>query len=824
MTGSNWGFGEGPIADLRVLDLLEGASGAYLTKLLAVLGADVVKVEPPSGDRLRRCRPFLADRPGGDRSLPWLHMNASKRGIALDLEAEADRERLRALLRDADVVVENRPVGELDRLGLGWAALHELNPSLVMTSITPFGQTGPRSGWRGSDIVGYASGGMMYMTGEADEPPVRLGGGQADHLAGLYGAVGTLAALAHRTVSGEGQRIDVSVQEAVAATMVDAGVTYYQFNDRLNPRRVGSDHPIVVPVLIAPCVDGWMTISGLDPHMFRSLMAWAREKGVDVSAVDDPQFDAPMSRLPLRDLIHLLIREATAKFTKAEVYAELQSRGVPAAPVSSVKDLAENEQLLFREFFTPVPLAEAERPVKDSGPPFRLESTPVPAPAAAPRLDQHREELERGSRPPRRPAGRTGRRGEPWGARRALTGLRVADFSAALAGPFAGRLMATEGAEVIRVEAVNRLDALRSMSTDPERAGAYINTNAGKMGISLDITVPEGLEVAKALIAESDVMVENYRPGVMESAGLGWEAVRKVNPSLIMCSMPAQGGSGPHREYTAYAPTLNGLTGFTYLTGFPESVPTAFAAGFIDQMAGAHAVVGILAALYHRDRTGEGQHIDLSQFEAGVGMLGSAVLEYFANHRVPERQGNRDPNAAPHGCYACRDEDTWIAIAVGDDEQWTRLVEAMGRADLGEDEDLRTLEGRLQRAAELDREIAAWTAERDAQELMVELQAAGVAAGAVQTMGDLLERDAHLAARGFYEDVDHEVAGRFKLERAGFLLEGTPGSLEGRAGPLLGQHNDHVLSEILGLSEERIDELRAKGVVGPRPGLAATSK
>lgn len=804
-----------PLAGLRALDLMDGSLGAYAGRLLASLGVDVVKVEPPDGDSLRAHRPFLDDVEGPQRSLRWLHLGAGKRGIALDLDDPDDQAVARRLAATVDIVLENRPVGYLAARGLGHAELRELDPRIIVASITPFGQTGPRSGWKGTDIVGYATGGLMFQTGEPDEPPVRLGGHAAEHLAGMYAVVGVMAALTRRTGTGAGDHVDVSVQEAVAATFIDAGATYYQFNDGLNPTRVGTEHAIVVPVLQSPCTDGSVVFAAPMPHQFRSVLAWCAEQGVDVSMFDDPDFDKPMSRLPVRDLIHYTIREATAKRPKTEVYDAIQARGIPCAPVNSVADLAENVQLAARTWFTPLDLPEPGRTAKVQGPAFRMGRTPLRAPTPAPTIGEHGEQIraELGAVQPVEEARFVTRRGRAWGTPRALTGLRVLDMTIALAGPWAGRVFATEGAEVIRVETAKRVDTLRQFAKHPEKSGSFINTNAGKLGITLDISTEPGRELARRLVAESDVLLENFRPGVLERAGLGWDEVRTINPDLIMCSMPAQGETGPHREYIAYAPALTALAGFTYLTGYPESKPTAVAPGFIDLLSGAHAVIASLAALHHRDRTGEGQHIDLSQTEAAIAMLDANVLEYFANGRVPQRQGNRDPNAAPHGCYPCAGEDRWVVVAVQTDDEWRRLATAIGRAELASDPGLATRAGRAEREADLDAAIAAWTRERDPQEAMAVLQEAGVPAGAVQTVGDLLEVDGHLRERGYYEPVQHPVMGTVRVDRAAFRLRSIPGGLDGRAAPLLGEHDDEVFGAILGLSEDEIAALRDQEVI-----------
>lgn len=810
---------ERPLADIRVVDLVQGPAGAFAGKLLTTLGADLIKVEPRGGDPLRGEAPFLAGEPGADRALRWHNHRGGARSVVLDPESSEDREQLLALIASADALIENYAPGGLAEMGLGPDVLHHLNPALVLTSVTPFGQDGPRSHWQGPDIVGYAMGGMMALTGEPTEPPVRLGGAQANQLAGMYAVVGLLCALTARARTGLGRHVDVSIQESVAAHIADAGITYYQFNDRMNPERVGTEHPVVVPCGIFPCDDGYIIFNCLEPHQYGQLVAWLGEQGGYVEPLEAPEFAVAMNRLPARDLINTLLGAAAASLSKAIMYPALQGKRVPCAPVSSVADLASNPQLLAREFFKQVKLADDGPAVASAGSPFRFTANQPPTAARAPRLDEHRDEILGDlARRPALKLPRVSRRGRRWSDQpRALDGVRVIDFSWALAGPWAGRMLAHEGAEVIRVESATRLDALRLFAHDPEKAGTYINANAGKLGVSLELTAPGVGELAQRLAASADVVLDNFRPGVMQRLGLAHEDLAALNPEIITCSLPAQGETGPHREYVAYAPVLTALAGFTNATGYAEGRPTAICTGFIDQLASAHAVAAVLAALHHRDRTGEGQHIELSQFEAAVGMLDTAVLEYFANGSEPGRRGNRDENAAPHGIYPCAGEDQWLAICAGTDEQWRRLASAIERQDLLEDERLATLAGRLEAHAELDTALGEWSAPRDAEAAMSLLQEAGVPAGKVQRVGDMLERDPHMIARRFYESTDHPVMGKVMVDGAPFRILQEDGHLLGRAGPLMGQDTRAVLEEILGLQAAEIDELAASGGITCTP-------
>ena len=422
-----------------------------------------------------------------------------------------------------------------------------------------------------------------------------------------------------------------------------------------------------------------------------------------------------------------------------------------------------------------------------------------------------------------------------------LTGIRVADFSWFGAGPIAGEVFANLGAQVIRVESESHLDGLRKTQPVPPGAegpnvsGYYNNFNAGKLSFTLNLNNHGARQVALDLLAKSDVMIENYTPRVIEKWGLTYDEVVKVNPTIIYANMPMQGTWGPHRDFLGFGGVLAPVTGFSYLTGWPDRPPIGVGTNYPDYVINpGHCVVAVLAALRYRSRTGKGQRIELAQVESTVAALGPAVMEYAVNGRVPERSGNRVPHGAPHGVFPCLPrpqqgnlpprqrlaaggdgpvmEDRWLAIAVFSDAQWEALKDVMGRPAWAEEERFSTVLGRKANEDELEAQIALWTQRITSEEGMRLLQARGVPAGVVQTAEDVLDHDEHLKARGYYVYLDHPEAGRNAYDDPQFRLSETPARLQGPA-PLLGQHNDFVLREVLGYSDERIAELLVEQVV-----------
>ncbi|HXG42424.1 MAG TPA: CoA transferase [Dehalococcoidia bacterium] len=400
-----------------------------------------------------------------------------------------------------------------------------------------------------------------------------------------------------------------------------------------------------------------------------------------------------------------------------------------------------------------------------------------------------------------------------------LKGIRVADFSWFGAGPIFTMALAHYGAEVIRIESQIRPDGLRLTQPMPKDrppginlSGYYNNFNAGKLSFSLNMASQQGRELALRLIAKSDIVAENFTPGTFEKWGLTYERILQVKPDIIMVREPMQGLSGPHRDFAGFGAVITPLAGISYLSGFPHRPPVGLGTNYTDYVINpGHALVATLAALRYRNRTGKGQLIEVAQFESSVNVISVALLDCAANGRVQERQGNRLPYACPHGAYRCQGDDRWVAIAVFSDEEWEAFCRVVDE-EWVRDQRFATLLGRKAHEDELDRLIESWTSQREAEEVMEQLQAAGVPAGVVQSAADTLDRDPHLKARGYYHYLEHPEAGRTAYDGPGFRLSETPGGPRGPA-PLLGQHTEYVCKQVLGLSDDEIADLVAEGVL-----------
>lgn len=411
--------------------------------------------------------------------------------------------------------------------------------------------------------------------------------------------------------------------------------------------------------------------------------------------------------------------------------------------------------------------------------------------------------------------------------KQALEGLKVADFSWFGAGPICANHLAAYGATVIRVESETHVDALRTIApfakgkTGYNVSGYFNNFNAGKYGITLNLNTDEGQKVARKIVEWADVFLTNITPRVIERWGLTYDRISEWNPQIIAAYQPMQGYEGPHRDFLGFGAVLTPITGYSYLSGFPHREPMGLGTNYPDYVINpGHTLVAILAALHYRHRTGVGQHIECAQIESSVAPLAPAIFDYTANGVVQGRAGNHIAEAAPHNAYRCAPltdggrpmDERWVAIACFSDAEWTALISAMDEPEWALDAKFSTHAARKENEDELDANINSWTADKDAYEVMQDLQSRGVPAGVVQSARELLDVDAHIRERGYYVYLDHPEAGRSAYDGPPAVLSKTPGRLRSPA-PCLGEHTEYVCKELLGLTDDEIAELMIAGAL-----------
>lgn len=815
------GKGEGMLSPYCVLDLTD-EKGLLCGKLLGDLGADVIKIEKPGGDPARFIGPFYHDETDPEKSLFWFSYNTNKRGITLDLESVEGRETFRKLARTAAFVVESFPPGYLDKLGLGYSDLEKLNPEIIMVSITPFGQKGPHKGFKGPDIVTWAMCGQMASIGDPDRPPIRVSHHAQSHLQGAAaGAFGAVMALYHRQETGEGQHVDVSIQ-ASATQLI--GTFIWDIMKISLPRGFSLG---IKPPHMWPCADGYVLWFLFDRDVARRmnepLIKWMESEGSAdpyLAEFDWNTFDLKKTTQEIVDRLCAPIWGFFAKRTKAELLTGAVKHRLILYPVSTVSDIMQSAQLDARNFWVRLEHPELGASLVYPGPFAKGGELSPRITRRAPLIGEHNDEIFRElqiSSPKK--AVQTNRRKNKGLSAKPMAGIRIADFTSYAAAPMATKYFADYGAEVIKVEGKSRPDQWRTFAPFKDnipgvnRSGSFNQINTGKRSIALNLKHPKGVETARRIAACSDIVIENFAGGVMNRMGLGYDEIRKIRPDIIMISTCMQGQTGPHASHPGFGPHLTALSGFCHISGWPDRAPVEIGT-YTDLISPYFVGLTALAALDYRRRTGKGQYFDLSQYEIALQYLAPLILDYTVNGRVANRMGNALAYAAPHAAYRCRKEnnfDRWCTIAVFTEEEWKRFGEVIGRSPWIYDPKFATLQGRKENEEELNRLVEEWTINYSPEEVMNKMQSAGVPAGVVETGRDQLEIDPQLKHRHAFWELDHPEIGRYRAPAPPFLLMKT--GCELRRAPLLGEDNQYVLKEILGMSDDEISELLRKGAI-----------
>ncbi len=775
-------------------------------------------MEPPGGDPARRIGPFIDDDPDPEKSLYWAAYNTSKRSITLDIENGKDRNRFLKLAGQAKFLIESFPPGYLDNLGLSFEILHDLNPSLILVSITPFGQTGPYAHFKDSDLINMGMGGQMTLCGDRDRAPLRFTAEQSYPLGGIYGAMAALAAHLYREKTGLGQHIDVSIQEAVFQTSRSTRIYWdlQRFLEQREGSRMGRG--VINFRNIWPCKDGlvsWRIFVANLGKWTGALFNWMNEEGLAADLFNIPWEGLDMATLSQKEIerFEVPVQAFFLEHTKDELFQQSLKRGFVLFPLSTVKDLYESEQLKARAFWKEVFYPSPGRTIPHPGPPFFVDGKNDDL-KKPPLIGEHNQEIlgqqaEQPGRPhPSLPLDKNG--GPP------LDGLKILDFSWVIAGPKGTKYLANLGATVVRVESEQHIDFLRAYPPFPggisgiNRSGTWAHLNDGKYGMALNTKHPKARMVLKKLVQWADVVVENFTPGTMERWGLAYEDLKKINPGIIMLRASLMGQTGPYALQTGLGTMLQAYAGFSNLIGWPDRSPVGTAAPYSDFPNGGYIAIGVLAGLDYKRRTGKGLCIDLSQLESSEQMLIPALLDYGANKRVLQAMGNQHPDACPHGAYPCQGEDRWVLISVFDENEWVALKGLMGNPAWAESEKFSTLKSRKSNEDEIDHRLAAWTINHIAEDLMIQLQEAGIPAGMVKNGRDIHE-DPQLAHRGHLVPLDHQEMGKVNYDSPPFRLSLTPLRME-MPSPCLGEHTEMVCREFLKMSDEEFFELLSENV------------
>jgi crotonobetainyl-CoA:carnitine CoA-transferase CaiB-like acyl-CoA transferase len=801
---------------VRVLELGHLVSAAYATKLIADLGADVVKIEEPQGDRARQRGPFPAGVPHPEKSGLFLALNTNKRGVRLDLRQDQGKEQLQRLVAWADILIHNYSPPLMSELEISYDAFRQINPRLVMCSITPFGLTGPYRDYKAYEITLAHGGGWAWLSPGAsdrpDLPPLKAFGQQADFQGGLAAAVATLAAYYRALETETGEHIDLSVQEFVAS-FLEQNFVYYTYQSKV-ASRLGQR--LIYPWGIYQCQDGLIFVVNVEQDQWQRL----------VELMGNPEwasweiFKDPFVRAENSDVLKPYVEEWIKEWKVEDLWRAGQERRICFSPVFSMIQLAQQEQLRARNFFVEVTHPQAGT-LTHLGPPYKLREPWWKIRRPAPLLGEHNEEVKASLRQVKAnpegpqtpdPGLRTSQ------ARLPLRGVRVADFSWAWAGPFCAMHLAHLGAEVIRIESQVRPDLGRRVPIYPSgmgpglnRSGYFNQWNQGKKSLLLNLSKRDAIAIARKLITKCDVVVENFATGVMEHLGLGYEELKQLKPDIIMASIAGYGHTGPQQKYMGYGPAVAPLTGLSSLTGYPGGSPQEVGISYGDPNGGINAAVAICAALAARKRTGKGQYIDVSLWEAVAALVHEGWMDYAMNGTQPARIGNRDPWMSPHNCFRCAGEDEWVTIACGSEDEWRALCKAMGQPHLATDACFYTAADRKAHEDELEVLLTAWTEQRGKWEVTHTLQAAGVAAFPSMNSKDLAA-DRHLNERGFFARLPHAEVGMQTHAGIPWRFTNAPNGVQAPA-PLLGADTDSVMGDLLGYSAQEIARLKEEQVL-----------
>lgn len=787
------------LRDVRVVDFSTGIAGAYATKLMADAGADVIKVEPAGGDPSRRWSATRGHLPDGEEDAPLFRfLQGSKRSV---VGAPGDSE-IEALIAGADLVVESQDVA------LDPAALAAADPRLVVLSITPFGTKGAFTGRPWTEFTVQAECGSIGGRGLPEEPPIMAGGKTTFWVGGTFAGVAALGAVRRARETGRGEWVDFSLLEV----MNIASTIYSDLMCSLGgrPELTKPARTVEIPS-IEPTKNGWVGFNTNSRQQYTDFLLMIEK----LDWLEDNELSILPGRWARRDEWNAGVREWTTQHTTEEVVEKAALLRIPVAPVNHGESVLEHEHFKARGVFWKNPKGGFLQP----RPPYLMNGESPEQPRPAPGLGEHTGAIEARERPaPTQPS---------TGNKLPLEGMKVLDATAWWAGPSATEMLANLGAEVIHLEAASRPDGMRMvggmfLGTHEkwwEYSGLFLGANLNKRGLTLNLTTERGRELCMDLIAECDVFVENYSPRVVEQFGLDWEAVHKRSPSTILVRMPAFGLSGPWRDHVGFAQTMEQITGLAWLTGHAADQPR-IQRGPCDPLAGMHAAFSTLVALQERDRTGIGSLVECTMVEGALNAASEQIVEYSAYGNRMDRDGNRCPDCAPQGVYACAGEENWLALSIESDAQWQTLVGVLGQPDWAKHADLQTLAGRREAHDRIDEALSAWSKGRDLAATVQELLAAGIPAAPVYDGREAYLHE-QLQSRGFFEPLDHPIVGQHPVPTVPFRFasrdaEGLPWLR--RPSPSLGQHNREILLE-LGVEESELEKLESDGVIGTTPSF-----
>ena len=756
-----------PLRDLRVVEISDRIAGAYCGKLFVDAGADVVKVEPAAGDPLRRFTATGAKPAEGSDSPLFSYLSAGKRSVTTLSED---------LLAAADIVIVTGTRSAATAHGIDPARLLGARPDCVIVTISDFGWTGPWSERPATEFTLQADSGLTGFRGDPEGPPISIGGDLGEYMGATWAAYGAMALRRRVARGGPGGHLDLSMLEAI---------TLMQSSEWLHSqllKRPPVKRSVEVPS-IEPAKDGYVGISMVTGQQWLDFAAM-----VDCPDFTEiPQLRFQIGRWDYRDWIRERIDPWMRERTVSEIVELGQLFRLPLAPLGNGSTIPDMDHLQTRGVYihNPAGFRQPRAPWLMS---IARQAPVRPAPAVG-------EADDVSLWAPRQSVPRTRSAEAP------LAGVRVIDFTAFWAGPAAAHALAALGADVVKIESIQRPDGIRysgGMRTDVDDWWEYgwvfhaMNTN--KRSVTLDLQSDDGLRLVKELVRQADVVIENFSPRVMDQFGLGADTLLELNPRVVVVRMPAFGLTGPWRDRVGFAPTMEQIAGLAWVTGLPDGLPVA-PRGACDPLAGAHAAFATLTALEFGDRTGQGQLVEVPMIETVLNVTAVQTMEFEVFGKVMKRRGNRGHGAMLQDVYRCAGEDNWIAVSVRTDDELSALAELIGGKGV---------------------DVEEWLITQDVDDAVEKITAAGIPAAAVISPS-LVTENPQLVQRGFFEHLEHPRtgAGLYPCPPFARLDDGRKWLL--RTPPTLGQHNEEVLTELCGLTGDDLRRLADEGVIGTRP-------
>ncbi len=813
-----------PLFGIRVLDLTDDAM-VFGARLLGELGGDVIRVEDVNGDAVRQRGPYLAGKEGIERSLAHILYNGGKRSVALDLSAPEAWRAVTRIAASCDVVLA--PLAQKAAHRELFAAIEEQPGGPGIVDVV-FRRGAP--GEVATDLIATAAGGLLTLNGFPEDPPNYPAGELGYKELSLAAAQAALSLVFERRQAGRAGRITVSLQEAVNFTTIQtANANWLHWQGRVHGRK-----KLMGPYAVYPTGDGLWVSFTIHPPNWRRYAEWVSQE-LDVPELLGADWSNGVYRAANSGKITGFTARLCAAHTQREIIDQGQQRGLLALPVNTVEDIANDAHLIARGFFegvrhvqlgedvlrarsaflsnihdsgigaAPTLGADTDAVLRDVGGLSLAERDVLFAVghAIGPRFAGDSDMVVAAPRAVARSPRRTPRH-------RPLEGIRVLDFCWAIAGALGTRLLADLGADVIKVESEYRLDPIRQIGVQPpgfepswNTNGQFNDCNTNKRAFTLNLNTPEGIAIARRLAATADVVTSNYTPDRLDRWGLGYEALREMKPDIIVANWAVMGIQGPHAGWRSYGSGIVAMSGLADLTGFPGRAPIGLGTLHTDFTVPYFAAMQVMAAILHRDRTGEGQYAEIAQYESAIHMLDTELVEHLNNGSTPGRNGNRSRRFVPHGVFPAAEEDRWVAIACRDDEDWERLRAVPGL------EALRSIGDRFTEVDEVEAVVSTWTQGFDRWQSAAILQAQGIPASAVEDLADLLGADA--AMKASYQEVPLPSGVTAMVQEEPMTWDGERLAL--RRAPLWSEHTDEILRDELGYNDDEIAEFAAKSVL-----------